>query len=121
MEVLQRTANRGSIATGGYEIANSLKFEADNTEIIYRTNNSGTNRKTFTVSLWFKRTELGVSQEVWHGGRNGQTTVMGILSYSSAADNLWIDVGGGTGNTGKYTGAFQPKKYETLQLGIILF
>ena len=30
MEVLQRTANRGSIATGGYEIDNSLKFEPDN-------------------------------------------------------------------------------------------
>jgi len=33
MEVLQRTANRGSISTG-YEIANSLKFEADNREYL---------------------------------------------------------------------------------------
>ena len=99
METLQRTANRGSISTG-FDIDNSLKFEADNTEIIYRNNDVGTNRKTFTVSAWFKRTELGVDQEVWHGGRNGQTTVMGILSYSSADDNLWVDVGGGTGNTG---------------------
>ena len=31
MEVLQRTANRGSISTG-YDIDNSLKIEADNTE-----------------------------------------------------------------------------------------
>jgi hypothetical protein len=99
MEVLQRTANRGSISTG-YDIDNSLKFEADNTEIIYRTNESGTNRKTFTVSVWFKRTELGVTQEVWHGGRNGETTVMGMITYSGFADQLWVDVGGGTGNTG---------------------
>jgi len=97
-------------ATGGYEIDNSLKFEADNTEIIYRTNNSGTNRKTFTVSLWFKRTELGADQEVWHGGRNGQTTVMGILSYSSADDNLWVDVGGGTGNTSTLYRSFSTQK-----------
>ena len=110
METLQRTANRGSISTGGYEIDNSLKFEADNTEIIYRANESGTNRKTFTVSLWFKRTELGVDQEVWHGGRNGQTTVMGILSYSSADDNLWVDVGGGTGNTGTLYRSFTTRK-----------
>jgi hypothetical protein len=110
MEVLQRTANRGSISTGGYEIDNSLKFEADNTEIIYRANESGTNRKTFTVSLWFKRTELGVDQEVWHGGRNGQTTVMGILSYSSADDNLWVDVGGGTGNTSTLYRSFTTRK-----------
>jgi len=98
METLQRTANRGSLATG-YDIDNSLKFEADNTEIIYRTNESGTNRKTFTVSLWFKRTELLVDQEVWHGGRNGELTGMGILSYSSADDQLWVDIGGGSGNT----------------------
>ena len=109
METLQRTANRGSISTG-FDIDNSLKFEADNTEIIYRNNDVGTNRKTFTVSAWFKRTELGVDQEVWHGGRNGQTTVMGILSYSSADDNLWVDVGGGTGNTGTLYRSFSTQK-----------
>ena len=109
METLARAANRGSVPTG-YDIDNSLKFEADNTEIIYRANESGTNRKTFTVSLWFKRTELGADQEVWHGGRNGQTTVMGILSYSSADDNLWVDVGGGTGNTGTLYRSFTTRK-----------
>jgi hypothetical protein len=35
MEVLQRTANRGSISTG-YDIDNSLKFEDDNNEWIYK-------------------------------------------------------------------------------------
>jgi hypothetical protein len=35
METLQRTANRGSISTG-YDIDNSLKLEADNTEKLYR-------------------------------------------------------------------------------------
>ena len=99
MAFLQRTMNRGSVSTG-YEIANSCKFEADNTEIIYRTNESGTNRKTFTVSAWFKRTELGATQEVWHGGRNGETTVIGMITYSGFADKLWVDVGGGSGNTG---------------------
>jgi len=99
METLQRTANRGSLSTG-YDIDNSLKFEADNTEIIYRANESGTNRKTFTTSLWFKRTELGAAQEVWHGGRNGEMVGIGILTYSGFADQLWVDVGGGTGNTG---------------------
>ena len=87
-------------ATGGYDIDNSCKFEADNTEIIYRTNESGTNRKTFTTSVWFKRTETGVTQEVWHGGRNGELVGMGIITYSGFADQLWIDIGGGSGNTG---------------------
>jgi hypothetical protein len=98
-------------ATGGYEIDNSCKFEADNTEIIYRTNESGTNRKTFTVSAWFKRTELGADQQVWHGGNNGEATRMGILSYQYADDNLWVDIGGGSGNTGTLY-----RSYSTLKI-----
>ena len=34
METLQRTANRGSVSTGPYEIDNSLKFEADNATLL---------------------------------------------------------------------------------------
>ena len=37
MEVLQRTANRGSISTGPYEIDNSVKMEPDNSEKLTRT------------------------------------------------------------------------------------
>jgi len=61
METLQRTANRGSISTG-YDIDNSLKFEADNSERIRRNQTTGTNRKKFTVSFWVKRTEIGAFQ-----------------------------------------------------------
>ena len=99
METLQRTANSGSVSTG-FNVDNSLKLEANNTEIIYRANESGTNRKTFTASVWFKRTELGVTQEVWHGGRNGEMVGMGMLTYSGFTDQLWVDIGGGSGNTG---------------------
>ena len=59
MEVLQRTANRGSISTGPYEIDNSVKMEPDNSEKLTRSQTTGTNRKKFTVSFWVKRTELG--------------------------------------------------------------
>jgi hypothetical protein len=61
METLQRTANRGSISTG-YDIDNSLKFEADNSEKLSRSQTTGTNRKKFTVSFWVKRSELGALQ-----------------------------------------------------------
>ncbi len=62
MEVLQRTANRGSVSTGPYQIDNSIKFEADNSEQLYRTPSSDGNMKTWIYSIWFKRTELGSSQ-----------------------------------------------------------
>ena len=61
MEVLQRTANRGSISTGEYEIANSLKFEIDNSECLTKTFGSSGNRKAWTWSSWVKRTELNSS------------------------------------------------------------
>ena len=61
MEVLQRTANRGSISTGSYEIDNSLKFEIDNSECLTKTFGSSGNRKAWTWSSWVKRTELNSS------------------------------------------------------------
>jgi len=73
MEVLQRTANRGSIATGGYDIANSLKFEQDNSEAMTRTATAsqGGNRKTWTWSGWIKRTELGRHMYLFSAGGTG--------------------------------------------------
>ena len=86
--------------SGGYDIDNSCKFEDDNDEYLYRTNASGTNRKTWTVSWWFKQTELPSTRssyvEHWQGGVYGEATRAGIDS----SDRLWIDIGGGDGNTG---------------------
>jgi len=89
-----------SAVAGGYDIDNSCKFEDDNDEWLYRTNASGTNRKTWTVSWWFKQTELrsvnGAATEHWRGGAYGEGTRAGIF----ADDRIWIDIGGGDGNTG---------------------
>jgi hypothetical protein len=101
METLQRTANRGSISTG-YDIDNSLKLEADNTEYLYKTNDAGTNRKTFTVSMWFKRTELANDyMQLWQGGVNGEATRLGFYG-GTPKEAIWVDIGGGTGNTGTF-------------------
>ena len=67
METLQRTANRGSISTG-YDIDNSLKFEADNSETLSKTFSSDGNKQTWTVSFWVKRTELSTDQMVFSAG-----------------------------------------------------
>lgn len=57
MAFLTEAANRGSISTG-YEIDNSLKFEADNSEYLSFSNSVGENRRTWTYSTWIKKTEL---------------------------------------------------------------
>lgn len=94
METLQRTANRGSISTG-YDIDNSLKLEADNTEYLYKTNDTGTNRKTFTVSMWFKRTELTNDYMIlWLGADVAGATRLGFYGASGAKETLWVDLDG---------------------------
>jgi len=107
METLARSANRGSVSTG-YDIDNSLKFEPDNGEYLSRgASSSGTNRKTFTVSYWTKRTEMSAPihtytgshpyQVVWLGGVNGEATRMGWWG-TTPTDAFWVDIGGGSGN-----------------------
>jgi hypothetical protein len=70
METLQRTANRGSISTG-YDIDNSVKLERDNTEGFTFTNSGAGNRKTWTISYWFKRTELSGGYDIIAGANTG--------------------------------------------------
>ena len=95
METLQRTANRGSISTGPYQINNSLKLEADNTEYLYKANDSGTNRKTFTVSMWFKRTELSNDyMQLWQGGDSGGATRLGFYG-GTPKEAIWVDLSSG--------------------------
>ena len=102
MEVLQRTANRGSISTG-YDIDNSVKLEADNTEYLNRVIASGGNRKTWTISAWVKRTEIS---DASHGGGHtifgvnvsgNEGTIVRFNTGTTAAtlDTIQIDIGAG--------------------------
>ena len=73
METLQRMHNRGSISTEAYEIGNSCKFESANTESLTKSQ-TASNRRTWTVSFWFKRTKGGTGlQYVFEAGVNGST------------------------------------------------
>jgi len=89
MEALQRLHNRGSISTG-YDIDNSCKLEADNQEEFIRTPSSASNQKTWTVSMWFKRTEL-----------NNYQMLFGCLdtyAYFDTSNNLTINFRGASEN-----------------------
>ncbi len=82
MEVLQRLHNRGSISTG-FNIDNSLKFEADNSEYMHFTSSSQTDYERMAYSVWLKRTELGTSQvfmEFGHGTANTSNLRIGFDS-----------------------------------------
>jgi len=92
MEVLQRTANRGSISTG-YDIDNSLKLEADDSQYIDDRHYTAGNRKKLTISFWFKRTELGQTQMPY------EQSALQARIYLRSTDDLYItayDAGGWT-------------------------
>ena len=61
-----------SAVAGGYTIDNSLKFEEDNLELLYKTfSGEGTGAgRTFTISTWCKRTELGGIDILFGYGRD---------------------------------------------------
>lgn len=103
METLQRTANRGSISTG-YDINNSLKLEADNSENLYRDLNASTSTTKFTHSMWVKRTELTNAQLLYMRGVAGnESTLLRFSNESGYEHGLQIDIGAGGTNARSVT------------------
>ena len=74
-------------ATGGYEIDNSLKFEADNTEYLTRTPSSASNEKTWTWSGWFKTTEIDGLHTIFAGGNASEGNSNNYGTFNLRVDN----------------------------------
>jgi hypothetical protein len=99
---LTEAANRGSISTG-YDIDNSLKLEADNTEFMDRIITTTGNRRTWTHSSWVKRTEIsytgdGYGHTFFFGGAYGsEGCILRFNTGTTAAtlDTIQIDIGAG--------------------------
>ena len=51
----------GANSVSGYTVKNSLRFNTASTDFLSRTPASTTNRRTFTLSFWFKRSTLGTN------------------------------------------------------------
>jgi len=114
MEVLQRTANRGSISTG-YDIDNSLKFESDNSEYLKAEGRPAGNQQTWTWSCWLKRTEVNngvVAQYMFSAGSDGK---LGLYfrddSSSTGGDTIFIYVD--EGNSLKWIGELRVSFRDT--------
>ena len=74
MSLLQHAAAIPSGAKS-YDIGNSIKFESDNTESLTKSQ-TASNRKTWTLSFWFKRTEINDAlQYVFQSVVNSSTTL----------------------------------------------
>jgi len=81
-----------SAVAGGYEIANSLKLEPDNSEFLSITNTSTGNRRTATYSFWLKRTELDASSYVQVAGLFSSSETTRFMFYQ---DHIMLENGNG--------------------------
>jgi hypothetical protein len=54
--------------TGGYDVANSCRFNDGSEDSLTRTPASASNRRTWTFSAWVKRGNLGADQIIFSGG-----------------------------------------------------
>jgi len=54
-------------ASGGYNVANSLRFDTASSDYLSKTF-SASNRKTFTISFWMKRSVLSTAQGIIGAG-----------------------------------------------------
>jgi hypothetical protein len=92
-------------ASGGYNIDNSLKLEADNTEYLSRNPSTDTNRQTWTFSTWVKRAELGQNArliDVYSNGANFTT-----FGFDLSDRIVLYSINGGVDYGGHYTQRFR--------------
>ena len=74
-------------ASGGYDITNSLRFNSGSSDYLSRTPASAGNRKTFTISTWFKRSKLG-ALEYLIGATPDAWNLNYFLIYFNSSDQL---------------------------------
>jgi hypothetical protein len=75
--------NVGSATAGGYNVANSLRFNIGSSDSLTRTLGTPSNGKKFTISVWTKLIidPAGNAQEIMAGGADGSNET--FLRYTS--------------------------------------
>ena len=63
-------------ADAGYNVANSCRFNSGDSAYMHKTPGGAGNRRTFTISVWVKRTKLGANQFIISAGPDGNSQAM---------------------------------------------
>ena len=77
-----------SAVSGGFEVANSLMFNNPSSAYLSKTF-TASNRKTFTISTWLKRSNLGSNYGILGSGTNSSTDRDSL--YFESNDYLYFD------------------------------
>ena len=71
--------------SSGYDVDNSLRFNDDSSDYLNRSVSSSGNRRTYTISTWFKRGNMGANQKLITAGTAGQEA--GLQFYDGSTEN----------------------------------
>jgi len=93
-----------TLAAGGFNIDNSCRFNDASPDILKNGTESDGNRKVWTISMWIKRSKLGVRQSLWSWGSNSSST--GEL-YIDANDFLVLNNDGHQGSSNEVAGVLR--------------
>ena len=103
--ILGSSGNQGAgAAFYDYQIEQSIRMDASNSDHLRRTPSSAGNRTTWSFSVWFKRGSLGSFQMIFEAGSSGnQDTRM----FWATADDDGIQASDGNTNYGTSTAKFK--------------
>jgi len=74
----------GANSVSGYTVKNSLRFNSGSSDYLNRTFGTATSRRIFTLSVWLKRSKLGVAQNIFGNGTGTNTDGFGVIDITSA-------------------------------------
>jgi len=91
------TVGAAGTTSSGYEVANSLRFNSGSNDSITRTFGSTSNRRTYTVSFWLKKTDVTTEQHpVFAGDLSGSNPYFDFRFDSSQIINWYHSDSGGS-------------------------
>ena len=73
-----------TLSTGGYEVANSCRFNDDDNARISKTFSSAGNSDTWTMSAWVKRCTLGANSSIFTCNGLGAGAQKGTIRFDSS-------------------------------------
>jgi len=95
-----------SATSGGFDIANSLRFNRDSSDSLSFTPDSTTNRRTFTISFWMKIMKYDI------GGSEGGVFNGGTVPNS----NGWFNIQQGHTSDGDFMSQFFSGAFRNFKL-----
>ena len=87
-----------TLASGGYEVDNSLRFNRGSSDYLNRTPSSAGNRKTMTYSFWLKRSAIASTDYHWFSTGGAGAVPRSIMAFESSEIYIAFNSSGSSWN-----------------------